>query len=66
MNGLLLNEKKVYVGRFVSRTQRKLSEVSPDFTNIYVKNFKDSLDEKRLQSMFQVFGASALVLLHNV
>merc|ERR1712107_908859 len=41
VNGMLLNEKKVFVGRFVPRKEREneLGEKAKKFTNVYVKNF---------------------------
>jgi polyadenylate-binding protein len=37
VNGMLLNGKKVFVGNFVSRKERKTEE-SPKWTNIYIKH----------------------------
>jgi len=58
VNGLLLNEKKVYVGKFLSRSerQRKLGERAKLFTNVYIKNFADKLDEAKLTEMFSQYG----------
>lgn len=40
VNGMLLNDKKVYVGHHVSKKERmsKVEEMKAHFTNIYVKN----------------------------
>merc|ERR1712060_998925 len=45
VNGMLLNEKKVFVGRFVPRKEREkeLGEKAKKFTNVYIKNFGDDL-----------------------
>jgi len=58
VNGMLLNDKKVYVGKFLSRNerQRKLGERAKMFTNVYIKNFADKLDEAKLTSMFGEYG----------
>jgi len=58
VNGMLLNDKKVYVGKFLSRQerQRKLGERAKMFTNVYIKNFGDKLDEAKLTAMFEAFG----------
>jgi len=58
VNGMLLNGKKVYVGRFVPRKDREmeLGEKARKFTNVYVKNINDEYDEAKLNEMFQKFG----------
>jgi len=58
VNGMLLNDKKVYVGKFLSRVerQRKLGERAKMFTNVYIKNFGDKLDEAKLTAMFEAYG----------
>merc|ERR1712020_302203 len=58
VNGMLLNGKKVYVGRFVPRKDREmeLGEKARKFTNVYVKNINDEYDEGKLTEMFQKFG----------
>merc|ERR1739838_1122424 len=58
VNGMLLNEKKVYVGKFLSRAERlkKLGERAKLFTNVYIKNFGETLDEDQLKEMFANYG----------
>merc|ERR1712226_1475883 len=58
VNGMLLNDKKVFVGRFVPRKEREieLGEKAKRFTNVYVKNFNESMTEEDLQKMFEKFG----------
>jgi len=58
VNGMLLNGKKVYVGRFVPRKDREmeLGEKARMFTNVYVKNINDEYDEAKLNEMFQKYG----------
>jgi len=58
VNGMLLNGKKVFVGRFIPRKEREkeLGEQAKRFTNVYVKNFGDDLDEEKLQEMFEKHG----------
>ena len=53
---MLLNDKKVFVGKFLSRQERlkKLGERAKQFTNVYIKNFSDKLDEEDLKKMFEV------------
>jgi polyadenylate-binding protein len=56
--GMLLNEKKVFVGRFIPRKEREkeLGEKAKLYTNVYVKNFGDELTDESLYEMFKSFG----------
>lgn len=58
VNGMLLNGKKVYVGRFIPRKEREkeLGEKAKLFTNVYVKNFGEDLSEEQLRGMFEKYG----------
>ena len=58
VNGMLLNSKKVFVGRFVPRKEREieLGEKAKRFTNCYIKNFPEELGEDALQELFEKFG----------
>ncbi|CAH6776839.1 polyadenylate-binding protein 1-like [Phodopus roborovskii] len=58
MNGMLLNDRKVYVGHFKSRQKREaeLGARALGFTNIYVKNLHVDMDEQGLQDLFSQFG----------
>ncbi|XP_018576086.1 polyadenylate-binding protein 4-like [Anoplophora glabripennis] len=58
VNGMLLNGKKVYVGRFIPRKEREkeLGEKAKLFTNVYVKNFGEDLSEEQLRVMFEKYG----------
>jgi polyadenylate-binding protein len=58
VNGMLLNGKKVFVGRFMPRNQRERDggEFARKFTNVFVKNFNDELDDEKLLNMFEAFG----------
>merc|ERR1712156_806705 len=58
VNGMLLNDKKVFVGRFVPRKEREkeLGEKAKKFTNVFVKNFGDELSEEKLTEIFTKFG----------
>lgn len=55
---MLLNEKKVFVGRFIPRKEREkeLGEKAKLYTNVYVKNFGDELNDETLYEMFKPFG----------
>ncbi|XP_060703188.1 polyadenylate-binding protein 4-like isoform X1 [Hemiscyllium ocellatum] len=63
MNGMLLNDRKVFVGRFKSRKEREaeLGAKAKEFTNVYIKNFGDDMDDERLKEMFDKFGKTLSV-----
>ena len=70
VNGMLLNGKKVFVGKFVPRKEREkqLGEKAKMFTNVFVKNFGDEVDtDEKLQDMFTKFGeiSSAKVMVDD-
>lgn len=58
VNGMLLNGRKVYVGRFIPRKEREkeLGEKAKLFTNVYIKNFGEDLSEEELRAMFEKYG----------
>ncbi|VIO89535.1 polyadenylate-binding protein 1, putative [Brugia malayi] len=58
VNGMLLEGKKVYVGKFQPRTARlrEMGETARRFTNVYIKNFADELDKEALEKLFSKFG----------
>jgi len=58
VNGMLLSGKKVFVGRFIPRKEREkvLGEKNKLYTNVYVKNFGDELNDDSLREMFEKFG----------
>lgn len=58
VNGMLLNGKKVFVGRFVSRKEREkeLGEKAKLFTNVYVKNLPEDFNEDKLYELFEPYG----------
>lgn len=53
---MLLKDKKVSVCKFVPRSERIMQqqESIDEFTNVYVKNFADKLNEEMLREMFEV------------
>ncbi|KAF8910978.1 hypothetical protein CPB84DRAFT_1723164 [Gymnopilus junonius] len=65
VNGMLLNDKKVYVGHHISRKERqsKLDEMKAQFTNLYVKNIDPELSQEEFEKLFTQFGnvTSALI-----
>ncbi|THU89533.1 polyadenylate binding protein [Dendrothele bispora CBS 962.96] len=65
VNGMLLNDKKVYVGHHISRKERqsKIEEMKAQYTNLYVKNLDPEMKQEDFEQLFQQFGTvtSALV-----
>ncbi|CAN8270858.1 unnamed protein product [Cochlearia groenlandica] len=64
LNGMLLNDKKVYVGPFLKRQERESTTTKTTFTNVYVKHFADSTTDDDLKNAFGEFGTitSAVVM----
>ena len=57
VNGMMLKDKKVFVGQFVSRKERVASSKSVSFTNAFVKNLPEEVTEEELTKLFSKFGA---------
>ncbi|XP_040568516.1 polyadenylate-binding protein 1 isoform X1 [Lepeophtheirus salmonis] len=58
VNGMLLNGKKVFVGRFIPRKEREveLGEKAKKFTNVYIKNISEDVNEEVLRELFSKYG----------
>jgi len=58
VNGMMLNDKKVFVGEFMSKKERleKLGDQAKKFKNVFIKNFGDALNEETLREMFNKHG----------
>uniref|UniRef100_A0A671Q2N2 Polyadenylate-binding protein n=1 Tax=Sinocyclocheilus anshuiensis TaxID=1608454 RepID=A0A671Q2N2_9TELE len=63
MNGMLLNDRKVFVGRFKSRKEREaeMGAKAKEFTNVYIKNFGEDMDDPRLKELFDKYGKTLSV-----
>ena len=59
VNGMLLNEKKVYVAHHVSKKERlgKAEAAKQNFTNIYVKNIDPDVTDDEFNELFEKYGA---------
>jgi polyadenylate-binding protein len=60
VNGMLLNDKQVYVGPFQKRNERGGGPTT--FNNVYVKNLHESVTEEKLREVFEKFGALTSVV----
>lgn len=58
VNGMLLNEKKVYVGHHIPKKDRqsKFEEMKANFTNVYVKNINTEATDDQFRELFEKFG----------
>ena len=63
VNAMSLAGKKVYVGPFQKKSERP-ADGEIRFTNVYVKNLPDSVDDGQLTDMFGEHGSvtSAVVM----
>lgn len=68
VNGMLLNGKKVYVGKFIPQKEREqqMGEKAKMFTNVYIKNFSCDMIDEKLYNLFVTFGkiTSCTVMKH--
>ena len=58
VNGMLLNEKKVFVGHHIPKKDRqsKFEEMKANFTNIYVKNISSEVTDDEFRELFEKYG----------
>ncbi|KAM9856231.1 polyadenylate-binding protein 1-like [Aulostomus maculatus] len=63
MNGMLLNDRKVFVGHFKSRKDREseFGTKALKFTNVYIKNFGEDYTDDKLKELFSAFGKTLSV-----
>ncbi|KAK3022537.1 hypothetical protein RJ639_047475 [Escallonia herrerae] len=64
LNGMLLNDKQVYVGPFLRKQEREMAVDKTKFTNVYVKNLAESTTDEDLKKIFGEYGpiTSAVVM----
>jgi len=58
VNGKLLKDKKVYVGRFKSRNERirEYGDRAKQFTNVFLKNMPAEWDEEKIKEIAATYG----------
>ncbi|XP_076939644.1 polyadenylate-binding protein 8-like [Bidens hawaiensis] len=64
LNGMLINDKQVYVGHFLRKQERDASLTNAKFNNVYVKNLSESTTDEDLKKTFGEYGmiTSAVVM----
>lgn len=64
LNGMLLNDKPVYVGHFQRKQDRDNALSNAKFNNVYVKNLSESVTDDDLKNIFGEYGTitSAVVM----
>ncbi|KAG5573470.1 hypothetical protein H5410_063236 [Solanum commersonii] len=64
LNGMLMNDKQVYVGHFLRKQERESTTGMIKFNNVYVKNLAESATDDELKNVFGEFGSitSAVVM----
>ncbi|CAN6450964.1 unnamed protein product [Victoria cruziana] len=62
LNGMLLNDKQVFVGPFVRKQERENSSSRTKFNNVYVKNLSDKTTEDDLKKVFGEYGVITSVV----
>jgi polyadenylate-binding protein len=58
VNGMLLNEKKVFVGHHIPKKDRmsKFEEMKANYTNVYVKNVDLEVTDDEFRDLFEKYG----------
>ena len=58
VNGMLLNDKKVFVGHHIPKRDRqsKFEEMKANFTNVYIKNIDEDVSDDDFQKLFEQYG----------
>jgi polyadenylate-binding protein len=65
LNGMLINDKPVYVGPFLRKQDRDNSVEKTKFSNVFVKNLSESTTKEDLMNVFGEYGniTSAVIML---
>ncbi|KAF5448172.1 hypothetical protein F2P56_028728 [Juglans regia] len=62
LNGMLLNDKQVFVGPFLRKQERESAIDKMKFNNVFVKNLSESTTEEDLNNIFGEFGIITSVI----
>lgn len=56
LNGMLINDKEVFVGHFLRKQERDSASSKTKFNNVFVKNLSESTSDEDLMKVFGEFG----------
>ncbi|KAM3747477.1 hypothetical protein ACB098_05G038300 [Castanea mollissima] len=56
LHDTVLDEKKLYVSKFMKKSERMAAQEELNFTNLYVKNLSEDTTEELLRDQFSKFG----------
>ena len=67
VNGMLLNDREVYVGKHISKKDResKFEEMKANFTNVYAKNIDLDFSEEEFKKLFEAYGKITSIYLEK-
>ncbi|RCK56483.1 Polyadenylate-binding protein, cytoplasmic and nuclear [Candida viswanathii] len=67
VNGMLLNDREVFVGKHISKKDResKFEEMKANYTNIYVKNIDLAYTEEEFEKLFVPYGKITSIYLEK-
>ncbi|KAK6911983.1 RNA recognition motif domain [Dillenia turbinata] len=63
LHDTMLEGRKLYVSKFMKKSERKPAAEEPKFTNVYVKNLDEDLTEDLLREKFSKFGKTCSVVI---
>ncbi|KAL2481321.1 Polyadenylate-binding protein 7 [Abeliophyllum distichum] len=56
LNGSIVGDKQIYVGKFVKKSERAVTNPEAKYTNLYVKNLDPDVTEELLMEKFSEYG----------
>ncbi|GAA0140711.1 RNA metabolism protein [Lithospermum erythrorhizon] len=64
LNGMLMNDKQVYVGHFLRKQERDSHVSKTKYNNVYVKNLSESATDEEIKNIFGEYGiiTSAVIM----
>lgn len=67
VNGMLLNDREVYVGKHISKKDResKFEEMKANFTNVYAKNIDLEFTDEEFKNLFEPYGKITSIYLEK-
>ncbi|KAG7662987.1 PAB1 [[Candida] subhashii] len=67
VNGMLLNDREVFVGKHISKKDResKFEEMKANYTNVYVKNIDVEFSDEDFENLFKPYGGITSIYLEK-